>query len=434
MKMIKWCVLLMLLPFVSGAAGTNIGGGQIWPEFTAINVDSLWVWTYLDLSTKSPTIVWPSTLTFTDIDADSVDTEHLVVNTTAALGAAVTSDSGGTAAFSTNLFTIGALTAGDQDIVLRFSESDANHDLMWEDGASRFVFSANLRAEGSISANGQVSGTGLQVTNIIQSTGAILTIDPETTGAGTLQLGNSEADTTRVQAGDIFDVDGKFTTAEIVTDSAATVTLASNLITIGAGTAGDADIEVYADSGGTAFKWFHWDYAQDRTKFAAAVYFTGISSFAGSAEFTQGTNEIDWDNVGGGTGYLGGNDATADTTDIRANDVLRVSGVALLEGSTEVTALEFDTFFGTKATYDSTATLGALVYMAILDQAASQDTLNLPAAASHTDRMIIIKCVNANGSVVDANSTELIDDSQTQALAQWDALQLFCDGTRWLIF
>lgn len=90
-------------------------------------------------------------------------------------------------------------------------------------------------------------------------------------------------------------------------------------------------------------------------------------------------------------------------------------------------------FHTTSTSYDSTATLAAGVYFCILDTAAGQDTLNLPAAASHTGRLLIIKAVNANGAHVDANSTELIDNDQVVNLAQWDSISLFCDGSRWLI-
>lgn len=83
-------------------------------------------------------------------------------------------------------------------------------------------------------------------------------------------------------------------------------------------------------------------------------------------------------------------------------------------------------------TYDTTSTLGAGT-MFILDTAAGQDTLNLPAAASHTDRTVIIKAVNANGGHIDGNAGETIDGAAVVDLAQWAYRKLISDGTNWLV-
>lgn len=191
--------------------------------------------------------------------------------------------------------------------------------------------------------------------------------------------------------------------------------LASDLI-LGRGTVGDEDISVYADTGGTPFEWFQYDEGGDRTDWITAIRYEGTVNMTTSPlTFAPPTFVLDWDNIAGGVGELGMAD---DTTRIPDDAFLDIDGGLFISATT----------------YDSTATLASGVLWVTLDQAAGQDTLNLPAAASHTDRIVIIKCVNANGSVIDANSTELIDAAQTVALAQWDSISLFCDGARWLIW
>ena len=213
---------------------------------------------------------------------------ELVVSTS------LVTDSAATVDLRSNLILIGAKTTGDQDVILRFQESDANHDFYLDDGNDRLHTPGNLSCGGTFASSGKLTAIGnIAVTATIEFTNASSLIDPETSGRGTLRLGNS----------------------------------------------GDADIILL------------------------------------------------------------------DTAELHT----------------------------TSTTYDSTATLANGVYLTLLDQAASQDTLNLPAVASHTNRMVIIKCINANGSVVDGNSSELIDGSQTQALAQWDSITIYCNGTAWYI-
>ncbi len=78
MKTIKLMLVLALFPaFMS--ASEDIGGGQIWPEFTKINVDSLYVWALLDLDTHG------ATFSFTAAEVDSINTQHLVVDADATI-------------------------------------------------------------------------------------------------------------------------------------------------------------------------------------------------------------------------------------------------------------------------------------------------------------------------------------------------------------
>jgi len=272
-KMIKWCVLLMLLPFVSGAAGTNIGGGQIWPEFTTINVDTLHVWEVLDLLTHTAT-VWGGTWTgIVSIEADSIMADYFT-----------STDSLYWYQNNYNLFIRqAATTAGDRDIVLYLVEEDGSgHIMRWDDGRDSWHF------VGAVNVNGILS-----TDNTLAFSDATSTIDPETSGAGTLNLGVS----------------------------------------------GDADIILL------------------------------------------------------------------DTSELRS----------------------------TSTTYTVDDALDNGVYIAILNQPTGNNTFTLPAAASHRNRMVVIKCIHADGSTVDANVSELIDGSETQALAQWDSITLYCTGAAWYI-
>jgi hypothetical protein len=61
-------------------------------------------------------------------------------------------------------------------------------------------------------------------------------------------------------------------------------------------------------------------------------------------------------------------------------------------------------------------------------------TVTLPAAASHSGREYRLKNIGAGTVTIDANASELIDDATTLALAQWDAVFLYCNGTQWFIF
>lgn len=73
-------------------------------------------------------------------------------------------------------------------------------------------------------------------------------------------------------------------------------------------------------------------------------------------------------------------------------------------------------------------------YEVVLVNATSAFTVNLPAAPT-TGFHVYIKRVNATYTVtIDANSTDLIDGSETLALAsRYDSAHLMWDGTYWWI-
>jgi hypothetical protein len=83
---------------------------------------------------------------------------------------------------------------------------------------------------------------------------------------------------------------------------------------------------------------------------------------------------------------------------------------------------------------DSPYTLNAADYRIQAQTGAGAITINLPAAASHTGRVIKVKRVGGNNVVLDANSSETIDGAATLTLdADYESVTLFCDGSGWNI-
>ena len=69
------------------------------------------------------------------------------------------------------------------------------------------------------------------------------------------------------------------------------------------------------------------------------------------------------------------------------------------------------------------------------DTAGSAVTIDLPAAASSTDVFYNIVKLGTTASVtVDGNASETINGATTNVLSsQWDAIEVVCDGTQWVI-
>jgi len=93
---------------------------------------------------------------------------------------------------------------------------------------------------------------------------------------------------------------------------------------------------------------------------------------------------------------------------------------------------------GQRAAREIDATTSATIgdYLILVDASAAAVTVNLPAAASSADALIVVKKIDAsaNAVTIDADGAETIDGATTQALAaQYDALTVFCNGARWWI-
>jgi len=68
----------------------------------------------------------------------------------------------------------------------------------------------------------------------------------------------------------------------------------------------------------------------------------------------------------------------------------------------------------------------------IVDCTTGTFTVTLPAAGT-AGREFVVKNSGTGTITLDADSTELIDNSETQALQQWDSLTVVDTGTGWII-
>jgi len=85
-----------------------------------------------------------------------------------------------------------------------------------------------------------------------------------------------------------------------------------------------------------------------------------------------------------------------------------------------------------------TATASALAsdYTILCDATSGAITVNLPAAATATGRVLNIKKIDASGNAVtiDPSGAELIDGAATLGTAlQWDNYAIQCNGTAWYV-
>lgn len=88
----------------------------------------------------------------------------------------------------------------------------------------------------------------------------------------------------------------------------------------------------------------------------------------------------------------------------------------------------------TKSTADSPVTVAPVFVTILCNAVAGNMTVNLPAAASNTGRILIFKKIDATTSTVtiDGNGAETIEGDLTQTLnVQYDCLRIQCDGSNW---
>ena len=76
---------------------------------------------------------------------------------------------------------------------------------------------------------------------------------------------------------------------------------------------------------------------------------------------------------------------------------------------------------------------GAADHTIVVNPTAVAGTVTLPAAASNTGRIYVVKHANTsqNSVTIDANAAELIDGNQTLVLTAQQAAQIQCDGVAW---
>jgi hypothetical protein len=77
----------------------------------------------------------------------------------------------------------------------------------------------------------------------------------------------------------------------------------------------------------------------------------------------------------------------------------------------------------------------AVVYLC--DATGGAITMSLPTAASYTNRIYIVKKIDAsvNTVIIDADGGDLIDGGGTATLlVQYESLSIVCDGSDWYVF
>ena len=89
-----------------------------------------------------------------------------------------------------------------------------------------------------------------------------------------------------------------------------------------------------------------------------------------------------------------------------------------------------------RAISSTPVTIAASDGVVLVDSSAAEATVNLPQASTATNRILLIKKTDSSTKkvIIDAYSTELIDDSLTQTLlVQGETLMMLCDGTAWRV-
>jgi len=120
-----------------------------------------------------------------------------------------------------------------------------------------------------------------------------------------------------------------------------------------------------------------------------------------------------------------------------------VDNVEVWNASTSLVSVAQDIDFAEGQSVDvetvtaTSATLGDDDYVILADDdtAGAQITITLPAAASHTGRVYFVKKLGTTANiVVDGNASETIDGNTTHTLsAQFEAINIVCDGSNWHI-
>jgi hypothetical protein len=151
------------------------------------------------------------------------------------------------------------------------------------------------------------------------------------------------------------------------------------------------------------------------------LFFDGANNPAGEAAFTYNktTNTLAAENFT--TSIING-----------TGGVLQINGGAGT-GGVLITGLR-----GAIATKTTTYAATAEDFTILCDATSGAFDVDLPAAASHTGRVYMIKKVDASANAVsiDPNAAELIDGSATSYTlsVQWAAVTIVSDGTSWFIF
>lgn len=139
------------------------------------------------------------------------------------------------------------------------------------------------------------------------------------------------------------------------------------------------------------------------------------------------------------TGSEGGGDLTLIArTDAgafidNAVSIVRASGGTITLGGTTSRTLSTTGGRIEKLSTITTSTTLDATYHNVLCNSASALTVTLPAAASNSGRVYVIKNINTGTVTVDGNASETIDGDTTYALTQYQSIKILCNGSNWFI-
>lgn len=105
-----------------------------------------------------------------------------------------------------------------------------------------------------------------------------------------------------------------------------------------------------------------------------------------------------------------------------------------------ITALEaggaVGAIYGKARSISATGSVAADDYALFVDASGGAVTVNLPAVASNSGRVLNVKKVDSSGNAVtlDGNASETIDGATTLAIStQYQSYTVHCDGSAWWI-
>ena len=117
---------------------------------------------------------------------------------------------------------------------------------------------------------------------------------------------------------------------------------------------------------------------------------------------------------------------------ISASDVLTIAAA----GATVTGLLTTNALSANIRTITATASVAATDYTILCDATSGAITVNLPAAASSSGRVLNVKKIDATANTVtiDGNASETIDGATTKAIStQWSSFTIKCYGSAWFI-
>ena len=106
---------------------------------------------------------------------------------------------------------------------------------------------------------------------------------------------------------------------------------------------------------------------------------------------------------------------------------------------TRISALEaggVGAIYGKARSISTTGSVAADDYALFVDASGGAVTVNLPAVASNSGRVLNVKKVDSSGNAVtlDGNASETIDGATTLAIStQYQSYTVHCDGSAWWI-